>query len=131
MTNENIKQYAENSSNTLIENGYVYNEIFGWEKPEIIESFGLNVNMSGVPCVLRDEVEYKEEVVYIKDSFGNKTGEKMAKKYPLNTGKKVLGVSDNYLAYLQFKRDSWAKYDAEEYAKKINTPPLKAFYNNF
>ena len=127
----NLKAFGNSCREDLIANGYVYNICFGWEKIEIIESFGLNANMPGVPFVKDFEVDCKERVVNEKDEFGNKTGNKEVKRIWYKTNKVIWRPNDNWLAYMQFKKDRWAKYDAEEYARKINTPPpADEYYNN-
>lgn len=40
---------SEKASNRLIERGYIYNEVFGWEKPETLTSFQLDPNMTAIP----------------------------------------------------------------------------------
>jgi len=40
---------SEKASNRLIERGYIYNPVFGWERPETITSFQLDPNMEAIP----------------------------------------------------------------------------------
>ena len=125
------KNISHHCQEDLIANGYIYSPVFGWERMEIIEQFGLKPDLEGVPAVLRPETDYKEVMVSDRDENGKPTGEKKVIRKWFETGKKVWGAADNYLAYLQFKKDRWAKYDAEEYAKKINTPQIAdEYYNN-
>ena len=52
LRNQNLKELfnesgsfadmAEKAKNRLIERGYIYNPVFGWEKPETITSFQLD-----------------------------------------------------------------------------------------
>ena len=44
---------SEKASNRLIERGYIYNPVFGWEKPETITSFQLDPNMEAIPSETR------------------------------------------------------------------------------
>lgn len=44
---------SEKASNRLIERGYIYSPVFGWEKPETLTSFQLDPNMEGIPSETR------------------------------------------------------------------------------
>ncbi len=55
----------------LLENGYIYNKTFGWEKKELIEQFNLDPNMSGVPMQLKP-LWVEKKASDFKDSYGNK-----------------------------------------------------------
>lgn len=97
----------------LLEKGYIYNDVYGWEKPEVLESFGLNPNMIGVPCEYVDAIEEKTVWVDEKDNFGNKTGRKVAKFEQKLTGKTRLVVTKNWLEYLDYcdqKRPEGQRY---------------------
>ena len=76
------------------------------------------------------QTDYKNVMVSDRDENGKPTGEKKIIHKWFETGKKIWGAANNYLAYLQFKKDRWAKYDAKEYAKKINIPPVADEYYN-
>lgn len=93
------REYFENM---LIERGLVYSDIFGWEKPEVLESFGLNPNMAGVPCEYVDAVDEKTVWVDERDNFGNKTGRKVAKFEQKLSGKTRLVISRKFLEYLNY-----------------------------
>ncbi len=89
----------------LIEQGYIKNDCFGWEKLEVLERFGLDPNMKAIPSKLIDEVDYKETKKSETDSFGNKTGEFRIERMSFKTGKKILVASDEWLNYMRFKRE--------------------------
>lgn len=55
------KRIKEVSENWLIEQGYIKTEAYGWEKPEILEKFNLNLNCKGIPHNLVDGMEYKKD----------------------------------------------------------------------
>jgi hypothetical protein len=129
LSKNNLKEFGQTCREWLIEHGYIYSEVFGWERMEIIEQFKLDPELKGVPSVLCDDMDYKEVMEYEKDAYGQRTGEKVVKRKWFKTGKQYWGAAENYLAYMQFKRDRWAKYDAEDYAKKVNTPPMPEYYN--
>jgi len=88
----------------LIENGYVKNPCFGWEKLEVLKRFGLNPDMEAIPTKLVDENDYKEIKKSVVDEFGNKTGEFKLERMSFKTGKKTLAVADNFLNYLRWKK---------------------------
>ena len=131
LSKNNLKEFGNYCAEWLIEHGYIHSEVFGWERMEIIEQFKLDPELKGIPAVYRKEIDYKDTIKNIKDEFGKSTGEKQIVRTPYETGKMILGPADNYMAYLQFKKDRWAKYDAEDYAKRINTPPVAdEYYQN-
>lgn len=106
-----IQQFAEECRQQLISQGFIFNENYGWEKPEILEKFGLNPNMRGIPSVLCDEMEYKEKITEKRDAYGKKTGEKIVETIPHFTGKKIWGIASEWLNYKKYK-----------FASDINTP---------
>jgi len=118
----------EESENWLIEHGYIYTEVFGWEKPEYLEMFNLNPNSRGIPCVQVEEIEYRENKYVKKDVYGNKTGECEIKKTPIKTGRMVYAPKENYLSYREFKKDLFEKNEKLKFARLINTPPME-YYN--
>lgn len=126
----NMAEFGNSCAEDLIANGYIHSPVFGWERIEIIERFNLNPDLEGVPCILYPERDYKEIAVSDKDESGKPTGGKKVIRTWYETGKMFWGAVDNYLAYLQFKKDRWAKYDAEDYAKKVNNPPMADEYYN-
>lgn len=105
----------------LIKAGFVYNEVIGWEKIEIINRFGLDPDMKAIPVDgMIEEVDYKEEKKAIKDVFGKNTGEYEVYRVPIKTGKLIPRISDNFLAYKQYKKDQ----DKKSFAENINKPPM-------
>lgn len=48
-----IQEMAEKAKNRLIENRYIFNPVFGWEKPETLEAFQLDPNMEAIPSETR------------------------------------------------------------------------------
>ena len=123
-TGQTIKAFAEECRQQLISQGFIFNENYGWEKPEILEKFGLNPNMTGIPAILYDEMEYKERVVEKKDAYGKKTGEKWVEKVPYYTGKKTWGVALEWLNYKKYKFaldiNNPKTFDDIEYIEKRN-----------
>jgi hypothetical protein len=90
----------------LIERGYIWTEVTGWEKPELLESFGLNPNelQNGIPAYLKPEMDVEEKRGKKRDEFGNSTGDFIEKKYLAPTGKYKWYPSINYLAFKYYKK---------------------------
>ena len=104
---------AKKAEEDLIAKGYVHNDTFGWEKMNIIEKFNLNPNMTGVPSVLVDEVDYKESKKEKRDPItGKRSGEFEIELLPVKTGKQIWVTSQNYLDYLDYKKH---KHDLTEF----------------
>jgi len=80
-------EVAKKAKNRLIESGYIYNEVFGWEKPLTIESFQLDPNMTAIPS----------ETIFDKDLNHN-----------------CKGPSKQWLKYQEYK-DNLSKSEYAEY----------------
>jgi hypothetical protein len=106
MNKDNYRSFTpKQSEEWLIANGYIYNEVFGWETMAIIERFNLNPEMKGVPCELQpmwEEVESKETII---DEFGNKQKTKGAITWVRSKTKMTWYPTDNWLAYTSFKKE--------------------------
>lgn len=100
---KDYKQLAEITKQKMLERGFVYSEAYGWEKPEILERFGLDPNMTAIPGQIYDDLDYKEVTTEEKDAYGRKTGNKFVEKVPFKTGKKVWCESERWLAYQIYK----------------------------
>jgi hypothetical protein len=99
-----LKKFTlEESEKWFLEHGYIYNELYGWEKPEILERFGLEPNMTGVPCRYSDDVVEETKWEDERDDRGNKTGRKVARFTSKFSGKKKLVIDQNWLNYQDFK----------------------------
>ena len=102
------------SEEWLIEHGYIYNKIFGWERTEIIERFKLNPEMKGVPLVLKAKwAEKRVGKLSVFDEYGNKSqisGRGGWEKHPTE---KEWYPSENWLAYLEFKNNRIKQSTAE------------------
>jgi len=116
-TLSNVTERANAYREWFLENGYLHNDITGWEKIETFERFNLDPNMKGVPAQLYQDYEMKQRKVTERDLLGNKIGTK-------NEFEKVykdsyhIGASKNFLAYKEWKR----KKDKEDMARDFNTP---------
>ena len=126
MSKSSVEQFGSACRQDMIKKGYIYNSVFGWEKKEIIESFALDPNMSVIPSRKVYEQDYKETKAFVKDERGNKTGEIRGEKQWYKTSRLITVASENWLCYMQFKKDRWEKCDKEDYARRINTPPLES-----
>lgn len=117
-----LKEFGNACARDLTEKGYIHNEIFGWEKKEIIESFGLDPNMQGVPHTLQPKWVEKK-INYTTDNYGNKIKtEPKTNWVPSQTEKKWYPVK-NWLEYQNYKKDKYVEEDRKNYAQQINTPP--------
>jgi hypothetical protein len=102
---DNFKLDPKEAKEWLITNGYVYNEVYGWEKPETIERFGLDTNMDGVPYRLVPEYELQEHKEAVKDNVGRKTGEWEIKQLRIDkVGKFMKVISKEWLNFIEFKK---------------------------
>lgn len=105
----------------LVSNGYIYNKTFGWETIETIEKFNLNPNMKGVPRILKNKwVQKADGNQIIKDEFGNKkkvVGDSGWERHPVE---KEWQISDNWLAYMEFKKGRDKQYEMEEQNRLIS-----------
>lgn len=95
----NFEKMKEGNEKILLEKGYIHNDTYGWEKPEILERFGLNPNMIGVPCGYIEDVEEETKWEDERDDRGNKTGRKVPKFVKKITGKRKLVVCQEWLNY--------------------------------
>ena len=100
--------------NKLIMNGYIYSEAFGWEKPEILERFGLNPNEKSISSQLYDGYDYENKKSAEYDNYGKKTGNNNVIRVKIKTDQKYLACSQNYIAYKKYKEEWYRKFDAEE-----------------
>lgn len=124
---EGIKAMGDYCTQKLINQGKVYNEVYGWEYPEVLESFGLNPNMKGVPAVLDYTYEAADSGKEAeRDEWGNKTG--YYKKKLIKSREKDWVIAPEWLEYKKYKKDEREKWEKEKYARKINTPPMD-YYN--
>jgi len=75
---QGITALSQYSKQWLIKNGFIYNEVIGWEKISVINMFGLNPDMKAIPVegFTRDE----------------------------QTGFKVPKVANNYISYRNWKK---------------------------
>ena len=114
---KNLKERQEACGNYFLENGYLHNDITGWEKIETFEKFGLDPAMKGVPAKLYPDYELKEQKVIERDLLGKKTGTKsiFTKVYKDTFH---WGATENFLAYKDWKN----KKEKENYAIAMNTP---------
>ena len=97
---------AESCRAWLIARGYIYNEIFGWEKIDVLESFNLNPNMSGVPCEMKGR--WKEVKISKKetDEFGVRTGEKIEMTdWKRSETELEQQITQNWMDYKKFKKE--------------------------
>ena len=100
-----IKEVGKSCFDWLVEHGYLYSELLGWEKAEVYERFNLSPNITAVPCYYTDETDYKEKRMPITDEYGKRTGEYQMVKHQFFTGKKVLAINENYLNYMRWKKE--------------------------
>lgn len=102
--NFGVKKAAKHAKEILISQGYVYNDVYGWEKPELIESFGLDPNMTGVPCSLQPKW-IEVEVKFFKDNHGNT--QKVAPgttRWERSTTERAWYPTENWLAYIAYRK---------------------------
>ena len=105
----------------LISHGYIYNRTFGWERIEIIERFNLNPDMTGVPCTLKykwDEIDGGNKTV--RDEFGNSIRVKLTAGWKRSETEKEWQISDNWLAYMNFKKNRNISYEIQAKNPKPN-----------
>ena len=117
-----IKAVAKTCRDDLISKGFVYNPIYGWEKPEVLESFGLDPNMKGVPF------SYQKSWVQTKnagkDKFGNRIkADDNGGKWVRSDNKFEWYPTQNWLLYYKSKIEK----NKRDIAEKLNTPPLEEF----
>ncbi len=119
---KNLRDVGKKCREKLIKSNYIWNEPTGWEKPEILEAFGLNPNdLNEIPARYVTELDPISKDVPAKDEFGNKTGGIKQAKYYVGTGKTIKIPTVNWLAYKRWK--SQYKY------KLAPQTMLKAFKN--
>ena len=104
MKTDGAKKTGDYAREKLIEKGYVHNEVYGWEKPEILEMFGLNPNMNGVPTEAYFRTEVIEEKKDTRDAFGKKTGDRQVIRKIVNTNQVYFGPSQKFLNYKNYKK---------------------------
>ena len=114
-----IKEMGKFCEARNIKKGFVFNPVYGWEKPEILKSFGLNPNMDGIPSRWYKECEIKETRIAKKDDYGRKTGEYEIKKEKIDTGRWQLGASENWLVYYNWKTSKLKQQIAVVCAKAV------------
>ena len=103
----NIKEYAKKCCDNLIESGYIYNKVFGWETMAVIERFGLNPEMKGVPCSLQFKwKEAEEEKQKVTDAFGNVKRYKKSSEWVRSETEKTWYPTNNWDSYVEFKKDA-------------------------
>jgi hypothetical protein len=95
----NFEKMKEVNEKILLERGYIHNDVYGWEKPEALERYGLNPNMIGVPCKYIEDIEEETKWDDERDDRGNKTGRKVPKLVRKITGKRKLVVCQEWLSY--------------------------------
>ena len=120
-----LQQKIKNASQEDIEqwfkdNGYIKTKAFGWEKEEVLKKFNLNPEAEGIPCVEYETYEFYMDKVKVLDGFGNDTGQTRVEKKKKFTGKKAIGVAQNYIEYREYKD----KLGRQRIAEKYNQPPL-------
>jgi len=118
------RSFKDHCEGTLIEKGYVKNDVFGWEKIEILEKFNLDPDMKVIPSKRVDEVNHKDSKKAVKDNFGKNTGEYKIERLPVSTGKTLLVASDNWNDYINYKRQLFK----QELAKEQNMENLIESY---
>lgn len=121
-----IKERAKKAREKLISNGYIYSEVYGWEKPEILEKFGLNPNMKGVPGKEINQYSLNEKKVKEKDAWGKETGKIIIEKQKFeNEDRKIIAIEDNYIKYYLWKKEEEMKRVRQNIAQKENQTPIE------
>lgn len=103
-TIKNTKLRANEYHNWLVDNGYIYNEVTGLEKIEVLERFKLNPEMKTVPTQLYQDYEIKQQKITERDILGKKTGEKIVEQ-KIYKETYHIGASENFLAYFNWKKN--------------------------
>ena len=102
LTKQTKREISDDYEKKLIAKGYIYNEVFGWEKIDIINRFDLDPNMTGIPCSFQAEW-IKGKNRSRKDNRGN-TIQAQAGEWIRSETKKKLYPIDNWFAYMIFKK---------------------------
>lgn len=109
---KNLYERAKKSNNWLVDNGYIYNPVTGWEKLEVLLRFKLNPEMKSIPTQLYRDYEIKTKSSYKKGAIGKQQDiEIIEEKVYKNTYYR--GASANFLAYYQWKKNKNASDMAE------------------
>ena len=106
-----IKAMAKQCEEKLIANGYIYNEIFGWEHMSIIEKFKLDPNMRGVPSSLQPKWVLTKDG---KDEYGNKIKSEEQDNWVRSDTLKAKYPNDNWLDYMDYKKQQNSQLMAKE-----------------
>lgn len=115
---------AKTCREQLIAQGFVYNEVYGWEKPEVLESFGLNPNMKGVP--FSHQKQWVQASGGGKDSFGNKIKvDDTGGEWVRSEKKYVWYPTEGWLLYYKSK----VQKIRQEMADGLNNPTILDEYN--
>lgn len=80
-------KFGDYCQGEMINKGYVWNDCFGWEKPEVLKQFNLDPDMEAIP----------------------------SKRFEDENGKKKNVASDNYLNYIKWKKEQDEKRMRDEY----------------
>jgi hypothetical protein len=115
-----IKTAAGECETWLLEHGYIYNPVFGWEKIDLLKSFALDPNMKGIPCVLKPKWVEKETDSFT-DKYGNRVKTEKKTEYVQHPDLKEWYPSDNWLAYYDYK----CRKEKEEMAKSFIPLPAE------
>jgi hypothetical protein len=103
-TIKNTRLRADQYHNWLIDNGYIYNEVTGWEKIEVLERFKLNPEMKKIPTQTYQDYEVKQQKITERDLLGKKTGERIIEQ-KIKKETTFTAPSENFLAYFNWKKN--------------------------
>jgi hypothetical protein len=121
-----IKKRAKNAREKLISDGYIYSDIYGWEKPEILEKYGLNPNMKGIPAKETNQYNLTEKKIKEKDAWGKETGKIIIEKQKIeNQDRKIIVIDNNFINYYLTKKEEELKRVKQNIAKKENEIPIE------
>lgn len=105
-----IKIRAKKARESLMSKGYIYNEVYGWERPKILERFGLDPNMTAIPSKRINDYELLETKVKEKDPWGKETGRVVVNYQKIeNPNRKIDVIADNWINYYEWKKEEERK----------------------
>lgn len=109
---------ANEAEESLMERGYIFTELFGWELPENITRWGFTIEealtLKGIPCKEDLVEETGSRSVPETDSHGNKTGRYIQETY--STGTKMgIVIDQRWILYCIWKKQRLMKQLAEKY----------------